>query len=282
MPLDPARLLGLPPIETRQTLTRADVALYALGIGSTELPFVYEEGLQALPMMAATMAYPGFIWQDPRLGVDWRRVLHGETSVTIHAPLPVEGELIGLTTIGPIFDKGAEKGAIACQTREIHLRDGPHLATVRNLTMLRAEGGFGGSADGQPQPHPIPERAPDVVRSLATAANQAMIYRLSGDLNPLHIDPAVAEAAGFPRPILHGLATYGFAGRAILASLCDNDPDRLNRLDVRFSRPVFPGETIKVEIWREDGDDGKGRAAFRATVEERQEVVLDHGYAEFA
>jgi acyl dehydratase len=153
---------------------------------------------------------------------------------------------------------------------------------VRNATMLRNEGGFGGSGEGQPPPHPIPERAPDIVDRLGTAPNQALIYRLSGDLNPLHVDPAVAEAAGFPRPILHGLATYGFAGRAVLAAICDNQPERLKRLDVRFSRPMFPGETIKVEIWRDgDGDKG-GRAAFRATVEERNEVVLDNGYAEFA
>ena len=175
----------MPPIETRQTLTPADVILYALGIGSTELGFVYEEGIRALPTMAATLAYPGFIWRDPRFGVNWRRVLHGETSITIHAPLPVEGELIGLTTIGPIFDTGTETGAIVCQTREIHLRDGPHIATVRNVTMLRDEGGFGGSAEGQPRPHPIPDRAPDIVHRLVTAANQAMIYRLSGDLNPM-------------------------------------------------------------------------------------------------
>jgi acyl dehydratase len=271
----------MPPIETRQTLTRNDVMLYALGVGSTELAFVYEDGLSALPTMAATLAYPGFIWQDPRFGVNWRRVLHGETGITIHAPLPVDGELIGRTTIGPIFDKG-EKGAVVFQTREIHLQDGAHIATVRNATMLRDEGGFGGSGEGQPQPHPIPERAPDIVHTLATAANQAMIYRLSGDLNPLHIDPAVAEAAGFPRPILHGLATYGFAGRAVLAALCDNRAERLRRLDVRFSSPTFPGETIKVEIWREgDGDNGS-RAAFRAVAQEREQLVLNNGYAEFA
>jgi acyl dehydratase len=257
----------MPPIETRQTLTRADVMLYALGVGSTDLAFVYEDGLS---------------WQDPRFGVNWRRVLHGETSVTIHAPLPVEGELIGRTTIGPIFDKGAEKGAIAYQTREIHLRDGAHIATVRNATMLRNEGGFGGTGEGQPPPHPIPDRPADIVHVLPTAANQAMIYRLSGDLNPLHIDPAVAEAAGFPRPILHGLATYGFAGRAVLATLCDNQAERLKRLDVRFSKPMFPGETIKVEIWRESDDETGHRAAFRATVEERGEIVLNNGYAEFA
>jgi acyl dehydratase len=269
-------------METRQSLTRADVALYALGVGATELSFVYEEGIKVLPTMAATMAYPGFIWRDPRFRINWRRVLHGETSITIRAPLPVEGELIGLTSIGPIVDKGAEKGAIAYQTREIYHVDGTHLATVRNATLLRDEGGCGGSVEKQPPPHPLPDRAPDMVHTLATAENQAMIYRLSGDLNPLHVDPMVAQAAGFARPILHGLATYGVAGRAVLATLCGNEPDRLQRLDVRFSSPVYPGETIRTEIWREDAGENGGRAAFRAIVEEREQIVLNNGYAEFA
>lgn len=275
---DPNKLLSMPPIETRQRLEQKNVILYALGVGATQLPFVYEEGLQALPTMAATMAYPGFVWRDLDVGVDWRRVLHGETSVTLHSRLPVEGELLGRTTFGPIFDKGAGKGSVAYQTREIHAADGTHIATVRNATFLRSEGGFGGNSTGQPKPHAIPERAPDVVVALATAANQALIYRLSGDLNPLHVDPAVAQAAGFPSPILHGFATYGVVGRAILAALCDNLPERLKRLDARFSNPVFPGETIRTQIWRE----GDGHACFRAAVEERGQIVLNNGYAEFA
>lgn len=278
MALDPDKLLNRPPIETRQHLDRSTVILYALGVGATELPFVYEEGLKALPTLAVTLAYPGFVWRNPDLDVDWRRVLHGETSIVLHAPLPVEGELIGHTTFGPLFDKGVEKGAVAYHTREIHLADGTHIATVRNGTFLRGDGGFGGTAEGQPRPHPLPDRAPDIVHSLPTATNQALIYRLSGDLNPLHIDPAIAEAAGFARPILHGLATFGIAGRSVLATLCDNAPERLKRLDVRFSSPVFPGETIRTEIWRE----GDGRAGFRAVSEERDQVVLNNGFVEYS
>jgi acyl dehydratase len=274
---DPNKLLTLPPIETRQRLEHKNVILYALGVGATELQFVYEEGLKALPAMAATLAYPGFVWRDLDLGVDWRRVLHGETSVILHAPLPVEGELLGRTTFGPIFDKGASKGSVAYQTREIYLADGSHIATVRNATFLRSEGGFGGTCEGQPKPHAIPECVPDVVISLDTAANQAMIYRLSGDLNPLHVNPAVAQAAGFPQPILHGLATYGVVGRAILAALCDNVPERLKRLDARFSNPIFPGETVRTEIWRESA----GRAAFRATAYPRGQIVLNNGCVMF-
>lgn len=282
MPFDPETLLAMPPIEVRQRLTRATVALYALGVGATELPFVYEDRLTALPTMAVALAYPGFIWRNPRFGIDWKRVLHGETSVVIHSPLPVEGELISHTQLGPFFDKGAGKGTVAYHTREIHHVDGTHLATVTNGSFLRGNGGWGGTSKGQPRPHPIPDRAPDLVHTLPTAENQAMLYRLSGDYNPLHVDPAVAQAAGFERPILHGLATYGVAGRAILCALCDNQPERLKRLDARFSSPVYPGETIRTEMWREDGDGKNSRAAFRAIVVEREQLVLDNGHAEFA
>jgi acyl dehydratase len=275
---DPAGLVARAPLETRQTLTPEQVMLYAIGVGADELPFVYEDGLEVLPTMAVALAYPGFVWRDPELGVDWQRLLHAETGITIHAPLPVSGELIGHTRFGPVFDKGPEKGSIAYHVREIYDAAGTHLATVRNGTFLRGNGGCGSTPGEQAKPHAIPDRAPDHVVDLATAENQALIYRLSGDLNPLHVDPDVAAAGGFPRPILHGLCTFGVAGRAVLAALCGNAPTRLKRLDARFSAPVFPGETIRTEIWRE----GAGRAAYRASVIERDKVVLNNGYVEFA
>lgn len=275
---DPKALVARPPLETRQILTREKVMLYALGVGASELAFVYEEGLQALPTMAVALAYPGFVWRDPELGVDWQRLLHAETGITLHAPLPVEGELVGYTRFGPVFDKGADKGSIAYHVREIYDAAGRHIATVRNGSFLRGNGGCGGTDEKQAAPHSIPDRPADEVIDLATAENQALIYRLSGDYNPLHVDPEVATAAGFPRPILHGLCTFGVAGRALLAALCDNDPARLRRQDVRFSAPVFPGETIRTAIWRE----GEGRAAYRASVVERDQIVLNNGYVEFA
>jgi acyl dehydratase len=284
MPFDPQVLLDLPPIETRQKINPFKVMLYALGIGADELPFVYEEGLQVLPTMAVVMTYPGFIWRDPAFNVTWQKILHAETSAVLHRPLPTEGELIGKTTFGPILDKGADKGAIVYQTREIYTQDGVHVATVRNTSFLRGDGGFGGSPEGQPVPHAIPDRTPDIVVPLTTKDDQALIYRLaSGDMNPLHADPAVAKAAGFDRPILHGLATYGVAGRALLGALADNDPARIRRIDARFSSPVFPGETIETAIWREDdGPNGLKSAAFRCRVVERDLIVLNNGYVEFA
>lgn len=278
MSLSPSQLLDMRPIETRQELDASTVILYALGVGATELPFVYEEGLQALPTMAVTLAHPGFVWRDLNLGVDWRRVLHGETSVVLHEALPVTGQLLGYSTFGPIYDKGTGKGAVVYQKREIYRADGTHIATVRNGSFLRSEGGFGGTSDVQPKPFPLPDRAPDAAVTLPTGANQALIYRLSGDRNPLHIDPAVAQTAGFTRPILHGLASYGMAGRAILSTLLCNDPKRLKRLDVRFSSPAFPGDTLRIEIWR----DAPGQAAFRALCAERNVVILNNGYAEFS
>ena len=277
MPLDPQKLLSMPPIITRQTLTPRDTALYALGVGADELDFVFEERLKALPTMAVVLGYPGFIWRDPSLGVTWQKVLHGEQSTILHAPLPVEGEIIGETRIEALFDKGADKGAIALVTREIRDAAGTHLATSRATTFLRGDGGFGGSAEGAPAPHSLPkDREPDETVTLATASNQALIYRLSGDLNPLHIDPEVATGAGFKGPILHGLATYGVVGHALLKARCGNDPARLKRMDVRFSSPVYPGETIATEIW----DEGNDRIAFRSRVVERDLVVLTNGYAE--
>lgn len=279
MALDPDRLLSRPPIETRHTYTTRDTMLYALGVGADDLRFTYEKQLQALPTMATVLAYPGFFWRNPDYGVDWTKVLHGETAVTLAGPLPIEGEVIGRTRVDDVFDKGAEKGAIVLSSRMIEDRAGNHLATIRNTLFLRGDGGFGGKADGAPRPRSLPDdRPPDHLVALPTLPVQALIYRLSGDYNPLHVDPQVASAAGFARPILHGLCTYGIAGRAILAELCGNEPSRLRRLDVRFSSPVYPGETIRTEIWR----DGDGRAAFRATAVERGLVVLNNGYAEFA
>lgn len=270
------QLLELPPVETRTVLTPEKVILYALGVGATELPFVYEHDLRALPTMVVVLGHAGFMLIDSCIKTDWTHILHGETGFTLHAPLPTEGELTGRNSFGPIFDKGAEKGAVVCQARAIHDAGGRLIATVRNSYFLRRDGGRGGSPGEQPRPRPIPDRPPDHVHSLPTALSQAMIYRLSGDFNPLHIDPEVARAAGFEAPILHGLCTFGVVGRSLLAVLCGNDATRIRSMDARFSAPVYPGETIVTEIWRE----GDGRAAFRAKVAERDLVVLTNGFVE--
>jgi len=260
-----------------------DTILYALGVGCgadpmdrTELPFVYEEGLKALPTMAVVLGYPGFWLKDPQTGVDWRKILHGEQGLVIHKPLPASGTVIGRSRVTEIVDKGPGKGALLYSDRQVFDKaTGDLLATLTSTTFIRGEGGFGGPSGPAPEPHTLPERAPDETVDLKTLPQAALIYRLSGDYNPLHADPDVAASAGFERPILHGLCTYAVAGRAILRACCGNDPARLRRFDLRFSAPVMPGETVRTEIWR-DGS----RVSFRARVVERDIVVLNNGLAE--
>lgn len=277
MPINRERLLAMPPIVAEQMVSPKDVILYALGVGATELPFIYEEGLQALPTMAVILGYPGFIWRNPELGADWKRLLHAEQSLQLHLPLPTSGLVRGETRIEEIYDKGADKGAVVVSSRRIFDAAGHLIATATATTFLRGDGGCGGPSGGGPKPYQVPDRTPDWTETVPTSPLQAALYRLSGDYNPLHIDPVTARAAGFEQPILHGLCTYALAGRAILKRLLDNQADRLKRLGVRFSAPVYPGESLVVSLWRE----GENAAGFRATVAERNVVVLNNGYAEF-
>lgn len=285
MPLDYARIMGLPPIETDHQFTSRDTILYALGLGvgatdSTdpgELQYVYEEGLRALPTLALVLGYPGFWQRRPEYGLAWRQALHGEQAVELHKPLPVAGRIRGVTSIDEIYDKGADRGALLLSSRRIYTDSGEHVATTRQTTFLRGDGGFGGKPAGAPPPYLLPARAPDQRIRAASAINQALIYRLSGDYNPVHADPDVAAQAGFPRPILHGAATYGIVGRALTRALCDDRPERVRRMQARFSSPVFPGEAFEIDVWRE----GSGKAAFCVRVPDRDVVVLNNGCLEF-
>lgn len=284
---DPAALVARPVWELRHKYDQRDTILYALGVGAgqgvdgmPELRYVYEQGLAALPTMAVVLAYPGFWQQNPEYGIDWTKVLHGEQSVVFHRPLPVSGEVIGRFRIRSVHDKGEGKGSLLYAEREIvDAATGESLATVVQGSFLRGNGGAGSVAEGPPPaPHQLPaDRAPDHVVTLHSHGDQAVIYRLSGDYNPLHIDPAVAAKAGFDRPILHGLCTYGMAGRAVIAAFCGGDESRLRRFDVRFSSPVFPGETIRFDLWNE----GPGKGSCRATVVGREVQVLNNGYVEY-
>lgn len=265
-------------------LTRRDTMLYALGLGygsdplnAAQLKFVYEEGLQAVPSIVNVIAHPGFWAREPELGIDWLRLLHGEQSFQIHRPVPVEGLIRGEFRIDAVQDLGADKGAKVYQTKTLYdVQSGDLIATLGTVLFLRGDGGQGGFGDVPPQPEPLPERSPDLSASFPTLPQQALIYRLSGDYNPIHADPAAAAKGGFPAPILHGLCSLGFATRAILQECAGNDPVRLKSLSLRFSKPVFPGETLAVEIFRE----GAGRFSFRCRVPERDVVVLDRGRAE--
>jgi acyl dehydratase len=273
--------LDIPAVE--QSYGPKDCMLYALGIGlghdplsEDELAFVYEKNLKVLPTFGTVVAHPGFWLRDLNTGIDWVKVVHGEHSMVMHEPLAPSGTVIGKTRVVDVIDKGPGKGAVVYSERTITDKaTGKLLCTVRQTTFCRGDGGFGGPPRQQHLAHALPERAPDLTCDLTTRPEQALIYRLSADPNPLHADPAVAQAAGFPRPILHGLATFGIAGHALLKSVCGYDPARLKQIAGRFSAPVFPGETIRTEIWR-DG----AMVSFRARVVERDAVAINNGRAE--
>ena len=207
-----------------------------------------------------------------RSGINYLYVLHGEQRLTVHRPMPVAAEILADERIIGAFDKG-EKGAIVLIEKTLRLKDsGEKLCTLVATTVARGDGGFGGPKEGAPEPHPLPARAPDLVHACDTRPDQAFLYALSGDRNPLHRDPKVAKMAGFPRPILHGLCTYGTACRAVISTVCKYDADRIAGFDARFSAPVFPGETIVTEMWV-DGP----VVSFRSKARERDLVVINNG-----
>jgi acyl dehydratase len=252
-----------------------DVLLYAVSLGMgadpRELPFVFEgAGLRVVPTMAAVLGRANVV-RD--LQLDMTRMLHGEQRMTVHRPLPPEASLTSEARVAEVIDKGAGKGALLLT--ETVLREaatGEALVTLGATLFARGDGGFGGPAGPAPEPHALPDRAPDIRHTTQTSPEQALIYRLNGDRNPLHADPEFARRGGFPAPILHGLCSYGIACRAVLTSVCDYDPTRIAAFDVRFTSPVFPGETITNEIWV-DGD----VVSFRSLVEARGVVSINNG-----
>ena len=277
------KLMGLQIPAREQSYGPKDCILYALGVGlgqdpmdEDQLGFVYEKNLKALPTMGAVLGHPGFWMRELDTGIDWVRIVNGEQGVRLHQPLKIENNVVGRQHIVEVIDKGAGKGALVFTERKVTDKmTGEPIATVTQTTFCRADGGFGGPRRQAPEPHPIPARAPDVVCDLATRPEMALIYRLSGDRNPLHADPAVAKEAGFPRPIMHGLGNFGFAGHAVLKTMCGYDPQKLVSFACRFSAPVFPGETLRTEIWR-DGD----VVSFRTRVVERDVMAVNNGRAE--
>jgi acyl dehydratase len=277
------KLLALKIPDAEHAYGDKETILYALGLGlghdpmdRAQLEFVYEKNLKALPTFACLLGYPGFWVRDLDTGIDWVRIVNGEQGFTLNAPVKPRGTVVGKTRIVEVIDKGEGKGAVVYTERKITDKaSGQLLATVTQTTFCRADGGFGGPPRETPPSHKLPERAPDLVCDLGTRPEMALIYRLSADINPLHADPDVAKAAGFPRPILHGLGTFGVVGHALLKNVCNYDPTRFTAMSGRFSAPVFPGETIRTEIWR-DGN----VVSFRALVPERNIVAMTNGRAE--
>jgi acyl dehydratase len=263
-----------------------DVMLYALGVGmgrdplnETELPFVYENnGLKVVPTFASVIARgeapPERQRMPQKSSVNFALVVDGERRITFHKPLPPKCEVRSDERMLAILDKGEGKGAVLVQERvSCDAATGDRLFTIVSSIFARGDGGFGGAPQGGPELHAIPDRVPDIVTECDTRPDQAFLYALSGDRNPLHRDPAFAKMVGFPRPILHGLCSYGTACRAVLSTLAQYQPERITQFDVRFSKPVFPGETLVVELWQ-DG----AVVSYRASVKERPgTVVLNNG-----
>jgi acyl dehydratase len=268
--------------EARHRLTKRDTILYALGVGlgadpcdEQQLRYVYEEKLHALPTMAIILGYPGPWHAQGDTGITRSHVVHGEQGFRILKPLPVEGEITGKTRVTGVVDKGKDKGALVLTENAVKDASGDTVCTLTSTTFCRADGGFGGPDGPVTTPHPVPDAAPQHVCDLPVLPQAALIYRLSGDYNPLHADPAYAKKAGFKAPILHGRCTFSIAGHAILKTLCGYDPARFVAMEGRFSSPVYPGETIRTEMWR-DGN----VVSFRATVPARGVTVLNNGRAE--
>lgn len=274
-----------PPV--RHTYTAKDVMLYALGVGMgqdpldrDELRFVYERDLRVLPGMAAVLASPGFWVRDnPELGIDYVRLVHGEQTITLHQPLPIAATVIGETQVTRVVDKGAGRGALVYSEKRLtDEATGALLATTGSVTFCRGDGGFSGGRGADAPAEPLqatPDTAPEVTLDFTLRPEAAFIYRLSGDINPLHVDPEVAAKAGFPKPIMHGLGTYGVACRGLVKAFCEDAPARFKSIGARFSAPAYPGDTIRMECWRMGNDE----IAFRARVPERDVTVLSHGRA---
>lgn len=285
MPIDPERLLALDIPEIVQEYGEKDTMFYALSLGlgldpvdERQLRFVFERELLALPTLPLILSVPGSWLSRPETGIDYLRVVHGEHAIELHRPPASSGRVRGKTRVVDVIDKGPGRGAlIYSELRQTDAESGAPLATIRQTTFARADGGFGGPLRKPALPHPLPERAPDLVCDLPTSPQAALLYRLNADRNPLHADPVVARNAGFERPILHGLATFGIAGHAILRAGLDYDPARLRSLSARFTAPVFPGDLLRTELWLDDCT-----ISFRCLVPERDSVVLNNGRATVA
>jgi acyl dehydratase len=281
MPINYDELMALKNLDQKFAYSDREVMLYAYGIGmgadpmdERELAFVNEAAatprpLKVVPTFASVAAWgatPG------EMNLNRVMVVDGERDITFHRPLQVAAKLLVDSRVLAVFDKGKDKGAVIRHQTVLKNEKGEELATLVASRFARGDGGFGGPSDGQPEPHQVPTRPPDQSVDIPTRADQALIYRLCGDRNPLHSDPEFARRAGFPKPILHGMCTFGITCRGILQTYADFDPAAFRRHAARFSAPVYPGETVTLDMWK-DGN----VISFEARVKARNAVVIKNG-----
>lgn len=267
---------------TVTSYTDRDVLLYALSLGvcdnplhDNELPFVYEKNLRVLPSVSSVLASPGFWVVNKKFGINFVKLLHGEQRAQYIRSLPPSAELRGEYRVSAVVDKGADKGALLYFDKILSdNKTGDHLCTVSSVLFLRGDGGAGGFGEAPEPLAGVPEREPDFVDEIRTSNRAALLYRLNGDRNPLHVDPDTARKAGFEAPILHGLCAYGVCGFSVLRKAFDYDTVRMKSLDLRFSSPIFPGETLQVEGWEVDGG-----VSFQARVKDRNKLAISNGFA---
>lgn len=282
MTINPETLLNRNFDNIRHSYTEKDCILYALGVGmgldpldEECLKFVYEDELKILPSQSVIMAHPGFWAKEEDTGINWVKVLHAGQEIIFHNPLPTSATVEATTRITEVTDKGEKIGALINSERVVRdVNTDTNICTLGTTILARGDGGFGGDRRvSASKPDVIPLSDPDIICDLPTLPQQALLYRLSGDFNPLHASPNVARNAGFRAPILHGLCTVGIMTHALVKTCCDYDPSRFKRMRLRFSAPVYPGDTIRTEIWR-DGNE----IAFRCRSLEQAKVVINNGY----
>lgn len=279
MALDYEQLMATKVVDLPVSYGDTETMLYALSAGlgrdplnNDELAYVSEHGgeLKTLPTMATVLVPDMF---PPDLGWDYDKVLHAEQRLQLFRPIPETADLLVNKRIAKVFDRGPKSGAVIMFEAEARLaKDDTVLFSLGNTIVARGDGGFGGPSGKGPAPHRVPHREPDLSCDIATRRNQALLYRLTGDRNPLHSDPNVARRAGFNAPILHGLCSYGVAGHAILQTVCAYDHTLISGMDARFSSPVLPGDTLTTEMWQ-DGN----VVSFQCRVRERNVVVIKNG-----
>lgn len=276
--MDYRKLTGFEIPLARTLYGPRDAALYALTLGAALDPaddraldhLTDTRGPAVLPSYCVVLGHPGFWLADPRTSVDATRLVHVEEEFELLHPIPPQGEVIGRTRISDVVDKGRDKGALLYLCKEVtDVVSGTLLARVHRALLLRADGGYDGPS-GRPRRAPTPPATPpDMVREIPVRPEQALLYRLNGDPNPLHLEPEAAKSAGFDRPILHGLCTFGMCFATAFMALAEGRAERVRGFGARFTAPVFPGDTLRVEMWR-DG-------AVQARVCERDEIVLARG-----